>query len=429
MFSICFLFLSLQLNIMYFIYCRDYNLTIKLLFNILKMRKLLFTLALATSATLASAQGAVANETDIVTNPNKYQVVTNRFFDNWFVSVGAGGQVFMGKDDAAGKFGSRIAPSLNVSLGKWFTPALGLRVQYSGLQAKGYTYNSTAPYISGGLIDGSYYKQKMNYMNLHGDIMVNLSALFGGYNPERVYEIIPFLGAGVAHSFDSPKRNSITLNGGIQNRFRVSRALDINLDINAMGVQGKFDGETRGKYNMDCMLGVTAGVTYRFKTRTFGRPATQLISAADLATLRQSMNDMSAENAALQEEVAQLKSRPTTVTEVVLVEGSIAPRPVFFEINSAKISPREAMNIKLLAETIKEDGESNFVVYGYADANTGSAAYNQALSLKRAQAVVDALVNDHGVSSNRVKASADGGVDTFGKPVYLNRVAVIKSAK
>ena len=111
------------------------------------MRKLLFTLALDTSATLASDQGAVANETVIVTNPNKYQVVTNRFFDNWFVSVGAGGQVFMGKDDAAGKFGSRIAPSLNVSFGNWFTPAAGFRVQSSVLTEKLYSYNSTSPSI------------------------------------------------------------------------------------------------------------------------------------------------------------------------------------------------------------------------------------------------------------------------------------------
>lgn len=28
---------------------------------------------------------------------------------------------------------------MNISVGKWFTPGLGLRLQYSGLQAKGFT--------------------------------------------------------------------------------------------------------------------------------------------------------------------------------------------------------------------------------------------------------------------------------------------------
>ena len=32
-------------------------------------------------------------------------------------------------------------------------------------------------------------------MNLHGDVMFNLNALFGGYNQHRVYEIIPYVGA------------------------------------------------------------------------------------------------------------------------------------------------------------------------------------------------------------------------------------------
>lgn len=57
----------------------------------------------------------------------------------------------------------------------------------SGLQAKGYTYNKTAPYVTGGVIGDGYYKQKFDYMNLHGDVMFNLNALFGGYNSQRVY--------------------------------------------------------------------------------------------------------------------------------------------------------------------------------------------------------------------------------------------------
>ena len=393
------------------------------------MRKLLFLLAFASATASVSAQTFVANEANIVENPTKYQVVTNGFFDNWFLSVGGGAQVYLGGGDAAGSFGSRISPALNVSLGKWFTPGLALRVQYSGLQGKGYTYQSNARFITHQVSGQSYYKQKFNYMNLHGDVMFNLNAIFGGYNPDRVYEIIPYLGAGLAYTYDAPHSRSLTINGGIQNRFRVCEALDINLDLNVMALKGGFVGETRKKFNGNAMVGLTAGVTYRFKTRTFGRPATQLISAADLAALRQGMNDMSAENAALLEQVAQLESRPTTVEEIIVVEGNIAPRPVFFEINSSKISPREAMNIKLLAESIKQDGGSSYVVYGYADANTGTASYNQALSLKRAQAVVDVLVNQYGISADRVKASADGGVDTFGKPVYLNRVAVIKSAE
>lgn len=63
---------------------------------------------------------------------DKYAVVTNPFWDNWFVSFGYGATVLFGDYDAAGSFGKRISPTLNVAVGKWFTPGMGARLQYSG---------------------------------------------------------------------------------------------------------------------------------------------------------------------------------------------------------------------------------------------------------------------------------------------------------
>ena len=61
---------------------------------------------------------------------DKYAVVTNPFWDNWFVSFGYGATVLFGDYDAAGSFGKRISPTLNVAVGKWFTPGMGARLQY-----------------------------------------------------------------------------------------------------------------------------------------------------------------------------------------------------------------------------------------------------------------------------------------------------------
>ena len=35
-----------------------------------------------------------------------------------------------------------IAPALDIAVGKWFTPGIGLRVAYNGLQAKGAAPNA-----------------------------------------------------------------------------------------------------------------------------------------------------------------------------------------------------------------------------------------------------------------------------------------------
>lgn len=62
---------------------------------------------------------------------------TNRFFDNIFVGVAGGVNIYFGEHDSYGKFGKRMAPALDIHVGKWFTPSIGARVGYSGLQAKG----------------------------------------------------------------------------------------------------------------------------------------------------------------------------------------------------------------------------------------------------------------------------------------------------
>ncbi len=66
-----------------------------------------------------------------------YTVETNRFGANWFISGGIGAQMYFGDNDGKADFGKRLAPALDIAVGKWFTPGIGLRVAYNGLQAKG----------------------------------------------------------------------------------------------------------------------------------------------------------------------------------------------------------------------------------------------------------------------------------------------------
>lgn len=389
-------------------------------------------LALASASTAAMAQQGteVVEQVDVIQIQDKYQVVTNKFWSNWFFSLGGGAEATFGDNDNAGSFGKRISPTLNFAVGKWFTPGLGLRVQYSGLQARGYTYDAGAPYVKGTQMKDGYYKQRWDYMNLHGDVMFNLNALFGGYNQYRVYEIIPYLGAGFTHNYSGPKREALAVNAGIINRFRISNAVDINLELSAMGVEDKFDGETGGKDGFDGVLSATLGLTYRFPVRGFKRPMPQLISQAELAIMQQQLAQLAAANQQLQNALVNAQNQPVaevSETEVV-VQSDIAPRTVFFTIGSAVVSPREAMNLSYLANLMKEFPDATYTVNGYADSSTGTPSFNQTLSLKRAQAVVDVLVKEFGISADRLKVSADGGVDKFGQPI-LNRVVLVKSAE
>lgn len=318
---------------------------------------------------------------------------------------------------------------MNLSVGKWFTPGLGVRLQYSGLQARGYTYDGAADYVSGMRQDGGYYKQRFNYMNLHADMMLNLNALFGGYNPDRVYEVIPYLGAGFTHNYSKPHREALALNAGVVNRFRISDAMDVNLELGFMGTENKFDGELNGKHGYDGVLSATAGVTYRFPARGFRRPVSRTVSQLELAALQEELGRLVQDNQRLSNALTDASKQPIELveTEVVVSEPVAAPRTVFFAIGSAEVSPREAMNLSYLAEQMKKFDGVVYTVSGYADSSTGTPQFNQELSRKRAQAVIDVLVNRYGIAPERLKIDASGGVDKFGKPI-LNRVVLVQVA-
>lgn len=102
----------------------------------------------------------------------------------------------------------------------------------------------------------------------------------------------------------------------------------------------------------------------------------------------------------------------------------------FFDINKAYLSEKEAVNLEAYANLIKKYPENNFCITGYADKQTGSAAYNEELSKLRAEAVYNTLVDKYGVNSKQLKMEYKGGVDTmFRNNARLSRAAIIRMVK
>lgn len=70
--------------------------------------------------------------------------------------------------------------------------------------------------------------------------------------------------------------------------------------------------------------------------------------------------------------------------------------PVEFAFNSAEIAPAYKKQLDAVAEGIKMAGGVSVVVEGHTDAH-GPDAYNEQLSVKRAEAVRRYLVDNHGI--------------------------------
>ncbi len=79
---------------------------------------------------------------------------------------------------------------------------------------------------------------------------------------------------------------------------------------------------------------------------------------------------------------------------------------VFFNFNSAKLTP-EAINIlHSAANSVKKTGKVHLELTGHAD-RSGSKNYNMQLSKKRAEAVMAEMIK-HGVSKNKIAVYAKG---------------------
>lgn len=386
------------------------------------MKKLMLALAVASMSTAAIAQEAV-KVTDVPVKKNS--VETNSFWSNWFISAGLNYNAFYSSQEVGiskNPFKDRGQLGFNVAVGKWFTPGLGLRAKFDGIKGKSvFTEGVTG---------------KFDYWNLHGDVLFNFSNMFFGYNEERIWNFIPYVGAGAIRNCTD---NNYTMgaNLGILNTFRLNKRVSLNFEVGALVAPKGFDGDaTKADGNKfwrgaDKVLTASVGVTVNLGKTTGFRKAVDLdalmaLNQSQLDALNSALAAQQNENAQLKEELAK---KPKEVVKVEYQKEYVsAPRSIFFNIGSSRIASRkEIVNLQVLADAVKADSSIKLKVSGYADSATGSAKFNQTLSEKRANRVADELVK-LGVSRDNLVVEGLGGVATL-KPNSYNRRVIVDVVK
>ena len=396
------------------------------------MKKIALLTVFAAGALSLSAQNSTIEE-KVEYSKDKYKVETNRFWSNWFISAGAGVNFGFTDHDKQADFGDRISPALDISVGKWFTPGIGLRVSYSGLNMKGasnvtqdgpsHTTGKPMPMGKGSGYDMQY--QKFSFYNLHGDVLFNLSNLLCGYNEKRIWNCSPYVGIGWGRVWDSPQFKGVTANLGVLNTFRLNDWLDANLDIRGMMTGEGFDGAW-GSAEHDGVLSATVGLTYKFKRRGWDRSKTVYrYDYGDLESMRNKLNEMNAENERLKKELAQGKMAAARETVKRIASANL----VTFPIGKSKLSNEARANLGMLAEVIKAgDKNAVYTITGYADAGTGSKRINEKLSKARAEAVYECLVEEFGIDKAQLKIDYQGGVENmFYDDPRLSRAVITRA--
>ena len=373
----------------------------------MKAFKTLFTVALAGLSTAAMAQATYTDK-----DGNEYTFKKHAFLD-----LQGGAQYTLGE----AKFGDLISPNVQLGIGYQFTPVFGMRLQANGWQSKGgwNGYKATK--------DGTPYTAdyKFKYVAPGLDFMFNLSNLFCGWNPNRVFNATAFIGGGANFAWGNDEVNEIAANikdqrsylleylwdgtkvrpfgrAGIDLEFKVSKAVSIMIEGNANITSDKYNSKKAG--NADWYFNALAGLRINLgKSHTKAEP----VKEAPVPV----------------QEYVKPEPKPQPKVEEKKVEE--IRRDVFFVINSNKIASDEESKIKEVVDFLNANPDAKVVVTGYADAGTGNDRINDAISAKRAAAVVKVLKEKYGIEESRITEDSKGArVQPFSEN-DKNRVSIM----
>ncbi len=390
------------------------------------MKKVLMMFAVALLTATASAQNTA--------------VTANKFSDNWYLGINGGitsTSTYAG--DKATKF-KGLAPNFGIRLGKNLTTVFGLALEGNAyFKANEKSVLNSKTFINATVV------------NLLGTF--NLSNLFGGYQGEpRTVELIALGGFGWGHQFGQPlKVNNVTSKVALDLAFNLGEDKAWQLYVEPAiiyGMEGYLNGQSLSngfKYNFqNAMLQANVGLVYKFgnSNGTHNYAIEPLRNINEINMLNAKINELRADNelkdgklvansrtiADLQAEVDDLRAKLTACenqphTSTVVVKKSLLQPIVIFGQGKSTIDAAQYASVEMVAKYMRNHPDAKLLIKGYASPE-GDPERNMALSLARADAVRQALINRYKIAASRITTEGMGATSELSEENDFNRVAM-----
>lgn len=367
----------------------------------------------------------------------------SKVFDNTYVGVSVGGQVSM--TGLSGENSWNVAPFVGLSYGKWITPVVGVELNGDVVLHDGFS-------IRNRFVDATY-------VGLNGRLNVNnLVHPYRAY-PDRV-EFIPFIGFGWLHGFGTvptledgietldddvelvPETPNVVYGNvptvqhvgpnGLASKIGVDVAVNLGENRNWVlnvrpsvlyALTGAYTGNHNPKYDVNYgRVGLEVGVKYKFGYKNSKGERTYhfepAYTAYEYETLLEKLNNTKADTVVVTNTVEVVRE---VVREVEIEKPAYVLMTPVFAQGESNLDETSLSILDVLAKQLVES-DKEYIITGYASLE-GTERFNNKISLERAEAVRDALV-DRGVSSEHLTVYAGGATDEFGERYEDNRIVI-----
>lgn len=192
-------------------------------------------------------------------------VVTNSFWDNWFVKAGVDMNLFLTAHHSVKDiFPNGKSFGVNIAAGKWFSPEFG--GQFKVVWNNGILPNDYNTWLAPYGVPGENHK-KGGFLNFIWDAQFNMHNLVGGYQPDRKWNLILAPRAGGWWDFGLSKGCPL-LGFGVINTYRLNDKWSLFLDAGyhfVASINGYKSGTDHGG---NSFAEISIGVQYDLKRKS-----------------------------------------------------------------------------------------------------------------------------------------------------------------
>ena len=327
---------------------------------------------------------------------------------NWFLEVKGGTSAFLGSPVGCGDLFDRLTPAVQVGIGKWFTPAVGGRIEFQGCQFKNAEFAT------------------MKYQFIHADFMYNLTA-FISQNELGLsrWDVIPFLGIGMVHNSDWSSGNRSGTNHpfafayGLEARYRITNRLHLLAELSGMTTMKNFDAIGSSSRFGDNMLTLSAGLSV-----TIGKVGhKRIIDAKPYMSQNEWLldyaNGLSSRNRYLTKRVHEDEQCMAEYRKILEIEGLL-------DLYKDRLTDKGHTKIKSLYPKNDYSGlnslRARLANRGWdGNPNTMPRAMQKRNGMEDTDDIysLDSLFNNSGVTDNAYLSAMLNGQEYIGAPIYF----------